>query len=103
MAVTSLALSLLVCVAPSVVVESAMAQTAAITTGPLAGFLLGQVSEIGSQHILINNKRYELRDDAVLRDDRDRPRQLKDFEVESHVAYHVKYGRIDEMVLLLPR
>ena len=80
-----------------------MAQTPTIAGGPLAGFLRGEVGETVKDAILIDNKRYELREDVTMKDERDQPRELKDFKAGSLVAYHLKMGRIDQLVLILPK
>jgi hypothetical protein len=90
---------------PQLTMQSAlvMAQTPTIASGPLAGFLRGEMEEVLRDTVIIDNKRYELREDVVLKDDRDQPRELKDFKAGSLVAYHLKMGRIDQLVLILPK
>jgi len=98
--------SWLVCsLGPQLTMQAAplMAQTPTIAGGPLAGFLRGEVGETVKDAILIDNKRYELREDVMMKDDRDQPRELKDFKAGSLVAYHLKMGRIDQLVLMLPK
>jgi hypothetical protein len=94
----------LVCLAtlPLMAVE-AIAQTPVMAADPLAALLRGEVSGIGRDFISINGKRYDLRDNLLVMDDRDQPRELRDFEVGCLVAYHVKFGRIDQLVLILPK
>ena len=91
--------------APEVMTQPAlvMAQTPTIAGGPLAGFFQGEVAETFRDAILIDGKRYDLRADVVIKDDRDQPRELKDFRAGSFVAYHLKMGRIDQLVLILPK
>ena len=87
---------------PMMAVEST-AQTPVMPGGPLAGFLRGEINGIGKDYLSINGKRYDVREDILFTDDRDQPRELKDFEVGSLVAYHLKFGRIDQLVLILPK
>ena len=80
-----------------------IAQTPVMPGGALAGLFRGEVSGIGRDFISINGKRYEIREDVLVTDDRNQPREVKDFEVGSLVAYHVRFGRIDQLVLILPK
>ena len=81
----------------------ATGQTPVMPGGALAGFLRGEIKGIGKDYLSINDKRYDVREDVLVMDDRDQPRQWKDLEVGSLVAYHLKFGRIDQLVLILPK
>jgi len=83
--------------------SAAVAQSTGVPGNPVAGLLRGEVTEVGRDHISIDSKRYDLRPDVIIQDERSQPRELKDIEVGGFVAYHIKYGRIDQLVLVLPR
>lgn len=69
----------------------------------LTDYLSGQVTAVHGGHIVIDGKEYALDADVTVIDDDGRPRTLKDFEVGSPVRFHLKRGRIDVLVLILPK
>ncbi|WP_447978064.1 hypothetical protein [Candidatus Nitrospira bockiana] len=80
-----------------------VAQAEALNPAQLAGFVKGEVTAVGKDFIAVNHKKYELREDVAIQDDRARPRALKEIEPGSEVLYHLRMGRIDQLVLILPK
>jgi hypothetical protein len=64
---------------------------------------VGQVTYKRTDAIYINQLAYELHGDLMLKDDEERPRQLKDFETGSEVRFRLKQGRLTLLVLILPK
>jgi hypothetical protein len=64
---------------------------------------VGQVTYKRNDAIYIDQLAYELHGDVMLKDDEERPRQLKDFETGSEVRFRLKQGRLALLVLILPK
>ena len=100
-AVIAVVLSVAVALVPTA--SLVMAQATGMPNLPIVSLLRGEVTEVGRDYISIDNKRYDIRQDVIIQDERSQPKGLKDIEVGGFVAYHIKYGRIDQLVLVLPR
>lgn len=70
----------------------------------LADYRLGQVTaKPQGGTVQINNQDYPLSKNVTVTDENDGPRRLEDLEPGLGVKFHVKNGRIDHIVVLLPR
>jgi len=72
-------------------------------SGSLADFKSGQVTDRKGHQIEIDKKDYALQANVTVRDDEGRPRDLKEVTPGTFVQFHLKQGRIDQIVLELPR
>jgi hypothetical protein len=70
--------------------------------GPLDNFLPGEVTAKRDNVVQINNTPYTLAQDVSITDDRMRPMELKDLMPGTPVMFHLRQGRIDRIVILLP-
>ncbi len=68
-----------------------------------AEFLSGSVTGKSGSGIQINNKNYGLHKKVTVEDNEGYPRSLKELEVDSQVKFHLKKGKIDKIILVLPR
>ncbi|WP_447600974.1 hypothetical protein [Nitrospira sp. Nam80] len=67
------------------------------------GFERGMVTEIHQTTIEIDNKTYGLKPEVVIVDDQGQPIEIGSVVTNAEVKFHVKEGRIDKMVVSLPR
>lgn len=67
------------------------------------GYQTGQVTARHGQSIQINKKDYAVDDSVTVKDDEDRPRELKDIKEGSEVQFHLRRDKIDAIILILPR
>jgi len=63
----------------------------------------GEVNQVGQNFIVIDGKKYELAQSVGIEDSLHNGRDLKDVEVGGPIAYHLSQGRIDHLVIILPR
>lgn len=82
-------------------VDEALAQTSG--SGSLADFKSGQVTDKNGNRLEIDKKDYVLRPDVTVRDDEGKQRELTEVVPGAMVQFHLKQGRIDQLVLVLPR
>ena len=82
-------------------VDESLAQTSG--SASLADFKSGQVTDKTKNRIEIDKKDYVLQANVTVRDDEGRPRDLSEVTPGSFVQFHLKQGRIDQLVLVLPR
>ena len=82
-------------------VDEGLAQTSG--SGSLADFKSGQVTDKQGNKLEIDKKDYVLKSDVTVRDDEGRPRELSEVLPGAVVQFHLKQGRIDQLVLILPR
>jgi hypothetical protein len=66
-------------------------------------FQSGQVTAKRGNEITINEKVYSLHPEVTIKDDEEKSRELKDIEPGAELLFHLTQGRIDQIVLLLPR
>jgi hypothetical protein len=67
------------------------------------GFERGMVTEIHQATIEIDNKTYGLKPEVVIVNDQGQPIEIGSVVTNAEVKFHVKEGRIDKMVVSLPR
>ena len=72
-------------------------------SGSLADFKSGQVTDKTKNRIEIDKKDYVLQANVTVRDDEGRPRDLSEVTPGAVVQFHLKQGRIDQLVLVLPK
>ncbi|MGH7236190.1 MAG: hypothetical protein ACREIO_07385 [Nitrospiraceae bacterium] len=82
-------------------VDEGLAQTSG--SGSLAEFKSGQVTDKKGNRIEIDKKDYVLKSDVTVRDDEGKKRELSEVAPGSMVQFHLKQGRIDQLVLVLPK
>ena len=82
-------------------VDEGLAQTSG--SASLADFKSGQVTDRQGNRLEIDKKDYLLKSDVTVRDDEGKPRDLKEVTPGAMVQFHLKQGRIDQLVLVLPR
>ncbi len=82
-------------------VDEGLAQTSG--SGSLADFKSGQVTGKHGNRLEIDKKDYVLQANVTVRDDEGKPKDLNDVTPGAMVQFHLKQGRIDQLVLLLPR
>ncbi len=68
----------------------------------LKTFQDGVVNAHLGQEVRINSKDYALHSQVVIRDEEDRPKSLKDLARGTEVKFHLKTGKIDEIIIMLP-
>lgn len=75
-----------------------------VDASPLDSFLPGEVTARQEKETIlqINNKDYSVREDVLIRDDKMGPMTLKDLVPGTQVMFHLRQGRIDQIVILLP-
>ena len=62
---------------------------------------LGKVTAIGKKTIQIENKDYPLDPSVTIKDGVGAPQTLKDIRVGDPVRFHLKRGRIDQLILIM--
>ena len=67
------------------------------------GFERGIVTQVHQTSIEIDNKTYGLKPEIVIVNDQGQPIEIEGVMPNSDVKFHVKEGRIDKMVVSLPR
>jgi hypothetical protein len=67
------------------------------------GFERGLVTEIHQTTIEIDNKTYGLKPEVMIVNDQGQPIEMGSVVLNAEVKFHVKEGRIDKMVVSLPR
>ena len=82
-------------------VDEGLAQTS--EPAPLAGFQSGQVTGKQGTTLAIDNNSYQLTPDVSVKDEEGNPLQLSDVVPGVEVMFHLKQGRIDKLVLILPK
>ena len=68
-----------------------------------AEFLSGSVTGKSGSGIQINKENYVLHKKVTVEDNEGRPRSLNELEVDSQVKFHLKKGRIDKIIWVLPQ
>ncbi len=84
-----------------VTVDEGLAQTSG--SASLADFKSGQVTDKTKNRLEIDKKDYVLQANVTVRDDEGRPRDLSEVVPGTMVQFHLKQGRIDQLVLVLPK
>ena len=82
-------------------VDEGLAQSSG--SASLADFKSGQVTDKKGNRLEIDNKDYVLKSDVAVRDDEGKKRDLSEVVPGVMVQFHLKQGRIDQLVLVLPR
>jgi hypothetical protein len=82
-------------------VDEGLAQTSG--SGSLADFKPGHVTGKQGNKLEIDKKDYVLHANVTVKDDEGRPRELSDVVPGTMVQFHLKQGRIDQLVLVLPK
>jgi hypothetical protein len=82
-------------------VDESLAQSSG--SASLADFKSGQVTEKKGNRLEIDKKDYVLQANVTVKDDEGRPRELSDVVPGTMVQFHLKQGRIDQLVLVLPK
>jgi hypothetical protein len=82
-------------------VPSGLAQTS--DSDASSTFLSGMVTGIRGNTLEIDNKRYELMPEVVIKNERGNLMEPHDIVENAEVKFHLKQERIDKMVLILPR
>jgi hypothetical protein len=82
-------------------VDEGLAQTSG--SASLADFKSGQVTDKKGNRLEIDKKDYVLRPDVTVRDDEGKPKDLSEVVPGAMVQFHLKQGRIDQLVLVLPK
>ena len=82
-------------------VDEGLAQTS--EPAPLAGFQSGQVTGKSGDTLQINNKDYTLQPDVSVKDEEGNQKELSDVVPGVEVMFPLKQGRIDKLVLILPK
>ncbi len=75
----------------------------AFAEGVPPGFTMGKVTAMRHQEIQVNLKNYRLHRTVKVKDDEGKQRELKDISKGSHVMLHLARGRVDQIILILPR
>ena len=69
----------------------------------LTSFLSGQVTAVHDKTLQIDNKNYEIRPDATVKDDEGHPMELSSIVSGAEVKFLLKQGRIEQIVVTLPK
>ena len=73
------------------------------STISVSNLMRGEVTSMGPKQVVIGSKPYSLTDDAVIKDDREQSLELKNISIGDRVAFHLRQGQIDQLVLLVPK
>jgi hypothetical protein len=65
-------------------------------------FVMGEVTGKRENVIRIDSKEYSFFADVIVKDQNLEPRALKDVVPGTQVMFHLKQGRIDQIIILLP-
>ena len=68
----------------------------------LEGFVMGEVTDRRDNVIRIDSREYPFFADVIVKDQNLTPRALKDIVTGTQVMFHLKQGRIDQIIILLP-
>jgi hypothetical protein len=68
----------------------------------LEDFVMGEVSGKREDVIRIDRREYPFFADVIVKDQNLTPRALKDVVPGTQVMFHLKQGRIDQIIILLP-
>jgi hypothetical protein len=68
----------------------------------LEDFVMGQVTDKRENLIRIDSKEYPFFADVIVKDQNLSPRVLKDVVPGTQVMFHLKQGRIDQIIILFP-
>ncbi|MEK7269063.1 MAG: hypothetical protein AAB093_06655, partial [Nitrospirota bacterium] len=82
-------------------VDEGLAQTS--EPAPLAGFQSGLVTGKQGTTLAIDNKNYQLTPGVSVKDEEGNQKELSDVVPGVEVMFHLKQGRIDQLVLILPK
>ena len=82
-------------------VDESLAQSSG--SASLADFKSGQVTDKKGNRLEIDKKDYVLQANVTVRDEEGKPRQLTEVVPGVMVQFHLKQGRIDQLVLVLPK
>ena len=63
----------------------------------------GVVTSVGSGNLRIDGTDYPVASQVTVSDDEGHPRELKAVTPEAQVRFHVQHGRIDQLVIVLPK
>ncbi len=63
----------------------------------------GVVTSVGSGNLRIDGTDYPVDSQVTVSDDEGHPRELKAVAPEAQVRFHVQHGRIDQLVIVLPK
>ena len=75
----------------------------AFAEGVPPGFKSGKVTAMRHQEIQVNLKNYRLHRTVKVQDDAGTLRELRDISKGSFVMFHLARGRVDQIILILPR
>lgn len=67
------------------------------------GLQFGEITAHGGDTIEINRKEYMLHPNIMIKDEQDQSRELKDLRLGTLVWFHLKQGRIDQIVIMVPK
>lgn len=96
--------NVLLCGVPFGSVEAGWAQGAGSSSpAGSATFQSGQITAKLATGLQIDNKHYSVDTRVTITDDEGRTRGLKDLVRGSRVQFHLKQGRVDKIMLLLPK
>ena len=82
-------------------VDEGLAQTSG--SASLADFKSGQVTDRQGNKLQIDKKDYVLQSNVSVKDDEGKQRELTEVVPGVMVQFHLKQGRIDQLVLVLPK
>jgi hypothetical protein len=68
----------------------------------IEGFVMGEVTDKRDNVIRIDSREYPFLADVIVKDQNLTPRTLKDVVTGTQVMFHLKQGRIDQIIILLP-
>lgn len=68
----------------------------------IEGFVMGHVTGKRENLLQIDNKEYPFFADVIVKDQNLTPMALKDIVPGTQVMFHLKQGRIDQIIILLP-
>lgn len=68
----------------------------------IEGFVMGEVTDKRDNVIRIDSREYPFLADVIVKDQNLTPRTLKDVVTGMQVMFHLKQGRIDQIIILLP-
>jgi hypothetical protein len=81
------------------------AKSSAQTSGhqSSAGILIGQVTGVRENILQINNKDYEMKPDVIIKDEENTLMERSEIVPGAEVKCRHTHGRIDQIILILPR
>lgn len=81
---------------------AAVAMAASIDASETDSFERGEVTAKRERALLINNKEYSLLAEVTVKDTASMPRALNDVVPGMEVLFHLRQGRIDQIIIILP-